>query len=64
MLSNEAKAKRNAYQRDYYRRNRETLLANQREWRKNNPDKVQEYINQNKPLPKQLGRLEEAEHPR
>ena len=43
MLSNEAKAKRSAYQRDYYRRNRETLLANQREWRKNNPDKVQEY---------------------
>ena len=43
MLSTKAKENRRAYQREYYKQNRETLLANQREWRKNNPEKVKEY---------------------
>lgn len=37
---------RNAYHREYRRKNRERILENERKWRKENPEKVAE-INRN-----------------
>ena len=39
----ELKELQRAYNRDYYQRNRERIRARQQQWRKENPDKVQEY---------------------
>lgn len=43
MLTEQARKVRNEYQRDYYQNNKDKLLKMQREWRKNNPEKVKEY---------------------
>lgn len=47
IMSDEAREQRNAYQREYLKKyrekNKDKLNEKQREWRKNNPDKVRQY---------------------
>jgi YesN/AraC family two-component response regulator len=42
-LSNEAREAKNAYIREWKRRNREKINAYHRKWRKKNPDKIKKY---------------------
>ena len=42
-MTEEARAARNAYMREYRKRNREKVRAYNRAWRAKNPDKMREY---------------------
>ena len=39
-MTEEAKAKRNEYQREYYKKNRERVLEQKRKWARANKDKI------------------------
>ena len=43
-LSKEAIEKRRAYQREYYRKNRDRLREYNKNWREENKDKVKGYV--------------------
>ena len=42
-LSEQARAKRNEYCREYFRKNRDRWNSYQRAWRENNPEKRKKY---------------------
>lgn len=42
-LSDAAKEKKRAYEKEYYKRNREKILEQKRKWRSENTDKSQAY---------------------
>jgi hypothetical protein len=44
-LSESAKEKKRAYEKEYYQRNREKILEQKRKWRSENADKSQAYNN-------------------
>lgn len=60
-MSEEAREARRIYSREYYHKNKESLLEYKAKWRKANPDKVRQYnINHFEKMAKELREAERS----